>query len=672
MQEYTDIARDHNSKHPPQSGGESFLSGGWLQLRRLVLPFLALSVFLWWIDRSCHAWQRAQVSQCLQAILRANSTILVRWLDEQQARLRACSASAEFDRILTSESSQSKDRSALNDPMNAMLNTDGAECVVLADRHARVAAVAHTDVDPIVRTGQRLPMDLSEHFDGVMQGRTSVAASFRSPFSPGEQPGRTKLFVSTAVADGATPLGMVSICLDASDKLSQILGHVRFGETGKTLVLDAEARILAASRRDLNEDAAEFGAPAGRQPRQPRIAGAWSRSMAAEVARISRLNEEHVTVHTAPFADFRDTSIVAAWQWLPRLQAAIVIQTDSAEAFRPVGRLRTVLWVCWGAILAGTLLQWRAHWLSRDRRRRTLKAGPYTLCEPIGGGRNGHVYRGRHTLLERPAAIKILNASARGKTTSHRFRREAQFASRLHSANTVQIYDYGPTSDGGFFYAMELLDGFDLRQLVEQFGPLPDGRIVQTLVGICQSLREAHACGLIHGDIKPANVMLCNRGGDCDLVKVLDFGVCQPAGTQSETVTGTPAFMAPEVAGSMATANPMSDFYSLGCLSYFLQTGRPPILGSNPIETCWKQLHEAPPPLARESHLTVAEDLQTLTMSCLEKDPSDRPTSAAEILEKLLAIQPVQPWTDVDAANWWRQNARNGKTIGTRALFQLL
>ena len=188
--------------------------------------------------------------------------------------------------------------------------------------------------------------------------------------------------------------------------------------------------------------------------------------------------------------------------------------------------------------------------------------GSYELVEKIGEGGMGEVWRAKHRLLVRPAAIKLIRADVLGTSQGgdteavRRFEREAQDTAALRSVHTIDVYDFGITEDGDFYYVMELLDGISLERFVQTYGPMEPARVVYVLRQVCHSLAEAHARGLVHRDIKPANIFLCRLGPDDDFVKVLDFGLVKhaaPAATATQLTVagiaaGTPAFMAPEVA----------------------------------------------------------------------------------------------------------------------------
>src|SRR5262245_2871572 len=260
------------------------------------------------------------------------------------------------------------------------------------------------------------------------------------------------------------------------------------------------------------------------------------------------------------------------------------------------------------------------------------KLGQYVLKEKLGEGGMGEVYLAQHVLLRRPCALKLIRPERAGDPKNlHRFEREVRATATLTHPNTVQVYDYGHTEDGTFSYVMEYLPGLTLEALVERTGPLPAGRAVHFLRQICGALAEAHGRGLIHRDIKPGNVMICERGGIHDVAKLLDFGLVLPLAadvhgdklTRDRTVTGTPAYLSPEQAGGQEAVEARSDIYSVGALAYFLLTGFPPFPGRTAMKTIAAHLYEVPEPLSRR-RTDVPADLEAVVLRCLAKEPNAR------------------------------------------------
>jgi tRNA A-37 threonylcarbamoyl transferase component Bud32 len=307
--------------------------------------------------------------------------------------------------------------------------------------------------------------------------------------------------------------------------------------------------------------------------------------------------------------------------------------------------------------------------------------GSYKLGELLGRGGMGEVYKATHRMLARPAAIKLIRTEMLGavdedaaKLAVTRFRREAEAAANLRSQHTVELYDFGVTEDGTLYLVMEFLDGMDLETLVRESGPLPAGRVIHVLRQVCESLEEAHASGFVHRDIKPANIHLGQVGLRHDFVKVLDFGLVKEVSSASLTTSmatiagqmalGTPAYMAPE----MALGEPVdgrADIYALGCVAYFLITGKLVFEAEKVFQMIAQHLQAAPIPPSERTDRPVSPELEQLIMKCLAKNPNDRPQSAAD-LAQLLDWIPADAWGEEQARGWWgdRKAAGQGPVQG--------
>jgi serine/threonine-protein kinase len=263
---------------------------------------------------------------------------------------------------------------------------------------------------------------------------------------------------------------------------------------------------------------------------------------------------------------------------------------------------------------------------------RAVQLGQYIVHEKIGAGGMGAVYRANHAMLKRPTAIKLISPERVGQTATARFEREVMAASRLSHPNNLVIYDFGRTRGGVFYYAMELLDGEDLGRLVEREGPQTEARTVHILEQVSAALCEVHQAGLVHRDVKPENIMLCTRGNVCDFVKVLDFGLVKDATASTDvklthdgSIAGTPLYLAPESILSPEVVGPPADSYALGCVAYFLLTGKSPFHGNNLIEVCAGHLHRVPEAPSKHAPGGVSPPLDALILRCLDKSPMERP-----------------------------------------------
>ena len=296
--------------------------------------------------------------------------------------------------------------------------------------------------------------------------------------------------------------------------------------------------------------------------------------------------------------------------------------------------------------------------------------GSYKLVELLGRGGMGEVWRAEHRLLARSAAIKLIRPEVLGasdetavRTLLRRFEREAQATAGLSSPHTIHLFDFGVTSDGTFYYVMELLDGFDLNELVERFGPVPPERVVHFLTQVCASLGEAHEAGLVHRDIKPANMYACRHGREVDFVKVLDFGLVKHGGALEEGsdklsaenlgAGGTPAFMSPEQAVGDEQVDGRADLYAVGCVAYWLLTGTTVFKGRTPVETMMMHVQKRPDPPSSRVRSAIPRELEVIVLACLEKDPDARPQTADMLAERLATVRLAREWTPTRAREWW-------------------
>ena len=295
--------------------------------------------------------------------------------------------------------------------------------------------------------------------------------------------------------------------------------------------------------------------------------------------------------------------------------------------------------------------------------------GSYQLGDLLKRGGMGEIYKATHTMLARPAAIKLIRPEMLGGANGEdaqiavkRFHREAEAAANLRSPHTVELFDFGITEDQTLYFVMELLQGMDLETMVKKHGPMPAPRVIHILRQACESLQEAHARGLVHRDIKPANIHVGHVGIHDDFVKVLDFGLVKSVASSSEVslgtavgrTPGTPAYMAPEMAVG-ETVDGRSDIYALGCVAYYLLTAKLVFDAENTFQMVAKHLNHEPVPPSVRVGIEIPEELERIVLSCLAKNPEARPHSAAELSESLARID-VQPWTDAQASEWWRVN----------------
>jgi serine/threonine protein kinase len=498
----------------------------------------------------------------------------------------------------------------------------------------------------------------------------------------------TIMQVAAPVKDSAGQTrGALALIINPDAEFTKILSVARSGDSGETFAFDAAGTLISQSRFDpelqqfglLNRETNATSALtlSLRDPGGDLTQGFVANTNAAQplILMVERAIEGEAGVEIEPFRDYRGVAVVGAWQWLPKYGFGVGTKIDAREAFESLRVVRRVFLILFLLLILAALVVlgftyrqviWKRRLTEAELKARQL--GQYKLIEKIGAGGMGIVYKAHHSLLRRETALKLLPPDKADAASLERFEREVQLTCRLTHPNTIQVYDYGHTPDGIFYYAMEYLDGLNLHELVQRYGAQPEARVAHILKNICESLAEAHALGLIHRDVKPANVFLSDRGGVPDSVKVLDFGLVKslaPDAAQflevagDDGIVGTPNFIAPEAIRNPDQCDARSDLYSVGVLGYFLLTGREIFSGATIAELCRKHLDEIP--TAPSQHLSQPLDAQfeSLLMRCLEKDPAKRPASAHELAEQLAACELTRRWPLEQRAAWWTTHRKS-------------
>ena len=436
--------------------------------------------------------------------------------------------------------------------------------------------------------------------------------------------------------------GIQHLSRDSQQMLAERLGML---DQARDAAGSPDVRVIAATTRDVDEEVA-----AGRLV--PALRRAFRRTI--DLAPLRTRLEDLPAV--APLILRRQAE--QAGRTVPIISD---VSLERMQRYRWPGNLRELRNVIGSALAvsAGPVLEIGEHLLNNE-----VRVGSYSLIERIGAGGMGEVWLARHQLLARPAAVKIVHEAALGITESpsvarQRFAREAHVTAELQSPHTVQLYDFGITDAGSFYYVMERLRGIDLQRMVERHGPLPAERVVFLLKQACLSLSEAHALGLVHRDIKPGNLFVCRLGQQFDFLKVLDFGVVSRRGrgspaaiTETGLVLGTPAYLAPELVGH-GMFDGRVDIYSLGCVAYWLLTGRPPFEGADAMAVLIQHSSATPLAPSEVSEKPVPKDLDALIVECLSKDPRDRPADAERLANRLDKLSVANWWTPQKARAWW-------------------
>ena len=449
----------------------------------------------------------------------------------------------------------------------------------------------------------------------------------------------------------------------AFDEKGVMLSESRFlGELQQIGLVPREPRATAMLRVQLRDPGGDLAT--GYQPELELAARPYTQLAALAIASRDK-DEEGLQrgVILDPYRNYRGIEVVGAWKWLPEYDMGVAVEISAEEAYAPLRYLNITFALIFGMLIlsaAAALLS--SFSLLRLRRQlgETRRVGQYYLERQIGEGGMSTVYLAKHALLKRPAAVKVLKHHLGGDEFIARFEREVQLASQLGHPNTVEIYDYGHARDGVFYYAMEYLTGINLAELVSIEGKVGTPRTVHILRQVCAALRAAHEKGLVHRDIKPENIMLCQRGGEHDVVKLLDFGLVKDVDspttrdiTRFTKVLGTPVYMAPERIRNPGDVDARADIYAVGAVAFYLLTGRKLFEGARDSELTQLILH-AVPPRPSEFQPRIPAVLDNLIVRCLAKDRAERPQNIAELLAVIEPLVNEQRWTQLDAAEWWR------------------
>lgn len=653
-----------------------------------LLGGVVLGAVGWWVHGEVEGGIREEMANRLQTLLNADVAALRLWFSEQEADARALAGDARIrDAVIevvemAREPGTTQARLANSPPaktlqfyVTPLIEAQNYLDYVVVGTNRHIVASTYR-----VQVGRLAPGGYDLFLQRALAGRCSISRPFARELDQNAE-GPT-MFVAAPVrsADG-TVVAVLGLRMKPEAEFSRIFSVARMGETGEAYAFDQRGVMLTASRFDgdlkrlglipdtdaataiLNVRLTDPGVDLEelRRPKLRRDAPLTRMAAAATKGR----DDCDVT----GYRNYRGVKVIGAWSWLPDYGMGVATEVSAAEAFRNLYVLRKAFFVLFAlvalsgvAIFVFTLLVERLEASVRKTALAARRLGQYALLQEIGRGANGMVYRARHSLLRRPVAIKLLDPELTDEANAARFEHEVQMTSQLTHPNTVAIYDYGRTPEGLFYYAMEYLSGIDLDQLVRDFGPQPEARVIHILRQVCGSLAEAHRIGLIHRDIKPANIVLTRRGGLCDVVKVLDFGLVKvmprqaTAGGAKEAVVGTPHFMSPESIAAPGLVDARSDLYSVAAVGYWLLTAKTLFLESRINVLLDHQVSSvAVPPSARLGR-QVSADLEAILMQCLAKASADRPASAEALDDALSRCAAANSWTAADAAKWWESH----------------
>jgi eukaryotic-like serine/threonine-protein kinase len=663
----------------------------WPLLAAVLLAFVAI-----WVRGRMEAAIKAQISGNLKTILAANAEALRAWVATMKSQAEVFAGddrlrqwTAELAAI--AQQSESPQAALLSAPQNTALRAHlkpvaegrGFNGYVVLDTNYMVIASGREQI-----IGFKSPPGYAPEFERALQGAPFVTHPFPSVAMLPDAQGKVRAGVPTMfavspirAADGRI-IAMLGLRIAPDKDFTRILATARSGETGETYAFDRKGLMLSQSRFDdqlkqlaLIPDSTDAQSILTLELRDPQVdlsKGKASSTRRAELPFTRAITEAIAGrdgLDVNGYRDYRGVPVVGAWTWLPDLNLGLVTEMDVSEAFGPLWSVRIGFGFIFGLLLLGAIaifvLMRLANRLQESARKAASKAkqlGQYALEDKIGAGAFGTVYRGRHALMRRPVAVKLLDTSQASENSIARFEREVQLTCQLTHPNTIALYDYGRTPEGLFYYAMEFLDGLSLNELVNRYGRLPEARVIHILRQVCASLAEAHEMGLIHRDIKPHNIFLTRRGNIPDFVKVLDFGLVKARNvdgqaelTGGNATIGTPLYMSPEAVERPNAVDAKTDLYSVGAVGFFLLTGETVFFGGTVGEVMMQQVKSEPErPSARLSE-AISSDFEDLLMSCLAKKPAARPASARELESALGRCAHANGWSHDDAENWWRR-----------------
>jgi hypothetical protein len=632
---------------------------------RAGLIALALALLLaavgYWLHRSIQRSLQKNLADQLQATLESNIAAVTNWLQLQQQAVRGWAKHPELREDFTALVQLAQSSEISLDGLRASeLHRGLLELLLPLLKSEEVRAINGTDHAGLLVFTSR--DTLKERYRLTPQGTKVIAPVFlgQSIVLPptigrtlveNEIPGivdKPMILVGSPVENSqGRVIGGLFATIESGQEFARLLTLGRAGEHGDNYAFGAKGQLLSLHPEDV------------RPPTERTLA-----DVVAEA--ISSTNG--IKMNLTGYKNHRGARVVGAAEWVDQYGFGVASEIEYDAAYAALNHVRRLFGSLFGLLVLASTIAFISS-LSAIRLKREIgvarQLGQYTLEELIGEGGMGKVYRARHALLRRPTAVKVLDSHQAGAGAIARFEREVQLASSLTHPNTVEIYDYGRTDDGVFYYAMEYLPGITLDCLVKRYGPLGIARMLYLFRQILASVAEAHDLGLIHRDIKPSNIILCRRGGQWDFVKVVDFGLAKdltfklaPQITQVGLISGTPLYIAPECLEDPDNCSTKSDIYALGVVAFYLVTGRDLFLGDSSLEVLQNVSSDTPPRASDIVGAKVPRVLDDLIFQCVAKNPAERPGSVHEMLSVVDSLSVDYVWTQDNARTWWQEHNR--------------
>lgn len=674
-----------------------------------IIAFIILATLGFFVNQAIKSSIEGSLRSELTTLLQIEKSMLEKWFTYQEANAVATASGPEIrsqvTKLLALHEELASGKTAdttqgtvseqiaetgrrLNSLLQPGLSAHNFVGYVILDREQKIVAAQTKEI-----IGQVIPQ-YSSFVTKVLNDRNpTVSVPFPSMVLLRDTDGTMRAQVPTMFAiapirdENFQPIAVLGLRIKPEREFTEILQLGQIGKTGETYAVNKNGLLVSNSRFDEQlilaglipdrDGAASILNVQARDPGGDLMAGFRPKVRRNDLPLTFTCKEVlsgTTGVSLEGHRDYRGVPTVSAWTWLPRYEMGIITEIDAAEAFQPLTILRWVFFSLFAllivtaiAIFVFTIIVAKMQKEAREAAIEAKELGQYRLETLLGAGAMGIVYKGHHAMMRRPTAIKLLKSENVTPAAVERFEHEVQITCQLNNPNTIAIYDYGRTPEGVFYYAMEYLDGINLQCLVDRYGPQPAGRVIAILKQICSSLYEAHTLGLVHRDVKPANIMLNRRGGECDVVKVLDFGLVRSLEDDSSNeagkgMTGTPMYMSPEAIQSPKSVDVRSDIYSLGAVGYFLLTGHSLFQATSLGELFQHHIDSTPLPPSKRMQMDVDPQLEAAIMACLEKNRANRPQTAKDLAIKLELVPKVDDWCREKAEAWWLQHEREAKS----------
>lgn len=677
-------------------------TGVFLKKQLWIWPIIAvaiLSILGYTVSNAIESTIKGNVSSGLQTLVQLEAEMLRKWFAVQESTVESLANDAQVRRTVyglqegSGDSASSPDvplasklHQELTTELSPAISSHNYAGFFVADKNKRIISSSYGAL-----IGQQDIPEYDHFLSRALDGETVISPPFPSVVMMESTGDRARMGVPTMYAcaplrdQSFQVIGVLAMQIRPELEFTQILQLGRVGASGETYAFNADGVMISNSRFDedlillgLLPDQDNSHSMLQLHVRDPGtdMTNGFRPNVRRSSLPLTKMAETAISgvsdFDVDGYRDYRGVPVIGAWVWLPKYEIGVTTEVDSTQAFRPLVILRRTFFAIYGllilsaiAIFVFTLVVARLQRQAREAVVEAQQLGQYTLDGKLGEGGMGIVYKGHHSMMRRPTAIKLLHADKVNETSISRFEREVQITCQLNHFNTIAIYDFGRTPEGVFYYAMEYLEGIDLQALVNQYGPQPEHRVVHILLQICNSLYEAHTKGLVHRDIKPANVMLNRRGCEPDVVKVLDFGLVKAIeqdaegdGSSAGSMTGTPLYMSPEAIQVPNSVDGRSDIYAVGAVGYFLLTGSPVFEADGLAQLCQKHIDESPIPPSKRGNTKVSAELEDALLSCLEKSRGKRPQTARDLAQLLSRSPQANRWTVEDGDRWWGRHER--------------